>query len=88
MNPSIVASLILAVSLVVASVVFGGRHTMSSRSAKLEYVFILDRLTGEVRRCDETGCKVLPTHVDGVTAPAPVVDWRADPDLLRGQKPN
>ena len=56
------AAAIVAAAIVWSSVVTG-RYTMSStQSARHDYVFVLDRVNGEVRRCDETECKVLQTR--------------------------
>ena len=58
----LVAALIVAAALVFFAV-GGQRYTMSTpaspRGLDDPYVFVLDRLTGQVRKCDQNSCAVL-----------------------------
>jgi len=63
-NASLLAALILGVAIIIAAAVFAGRYTMSGRSSNSSAVFILDRFTGEVRRCNVLECTTLPAASD------------------------
>lgn len=52
---NIVAAFVLGLSLVIAAYFLGGRYeTTASSSAR--WVYILDRITGEIRLCNGTNC--------------------------------
>jgi hypothetical protein len=53
-----VASLIVGVSLIVSSVVIGGRYTVSQ--APQGIIYVVDRFTGDVRACNLKDCRRVP----------------------------
>lgn len=58
MNLSLTHTLMVAVAVVVASYLIGGRYQMANRESSMG-VFVVDRFTGEVRSCDIAGCETL-----------------------------
>ena len=62
MAPNVLAAAILAASIIVGSAMFAGRYTMSDRPSGSSSVYILDRFTGQVRRCTFDECAVLSTE--------------------------
>ncbi len=58
-NANVIAACILGAAIVIGTVVTAGRYTISGPTANSSSVFILDRFTGQVRRCNAE-CEVLP----------------------------
>jgi hypothetical protein len=51
---------LLAGSLIVAAVLIGGRYSVAHvPGGQVSSVYVLDRFSGEVRRCNFEGCNLL-----------------------------
>ena len=61
MNPNVVAAAILGVAIVVASFMVSGRYAISRHQGS-STTYILDRFTGELRRCTFEECAIITTR--------------------------
>lgn len=66
MNANVIAACILGAAFIIGSTVTAGRYTMSGRSEKSSFIFILDRFTGQLSRCF-VECEVVPPAADETT---------------------
>jgi hypothetical protein len=57
---NIISSIILSIGILLAGFFFGGRYTVGMVGTKdAAAVYVIDRVTGEVRFCVARGCGVL-----------------------------